>query len=203
MKVPDSMIKNADPDQVAQYAGQMDPEQLAAIGAALGENVDEAHIAAVIAEVWETSLAPRLRAIRERAADEYDREQVRRYYAEELSAEEQQETFDDALRDVLVAAFSVRAAVFGEGVTMSHAVADFAALLRDPWTAEAMLLIFENDQHIDPEYSEQMKEYGAWVLRSIGVAVVPELYQPETVAEIAEDHGLEMMRHDAADRPES
>jgi len=203
MKVPDSMIQNADPETIAEYAGQMDPSQLAAIGEALGENVDDAHVAAVLADIWEQSVAPRLASIRQRAADDYDRTQVRQYYAEELTPEEQQETFDDALRDVLVAAFSVRAAVFSDDMTMETALADLRALIRDPWTAEAILLIFENAEHIDPEYSDQMKEYGAWVLRSVGVAVLPELYPPETVAAIAEDHGLDMTHHGDGQRPES
>lgn len=201
MKIPDRMIKNADPQEVAQYAEQMDPDQLAAIGQALAEDVDDETIAAVIAESWQQSIAPRLEAVRERAADEYSREQVRHYYATELDPQEQQETFDDALNDILVAAFQVRAAIFEDAIDLGDALADLHALIRDPWTAEAVLLIFENADHIDPEYSNQMKEYGAWVLRSVGVAVAPELYEPEQVAAIAEDHGLEMRRHDAEQSP--
>lgn len=191
--IRDRMIQNADPEDIAAAAQSLDPEQAAAIGEALAESVDEDTIARFAAEAWAGSVAPRLAEIRERADDEYSREQIRRYYATELSADEQQETFDSAFNDILVAAFSLRAALLDGGdVTISAALADVQELIRDPYTAEAILLIFENDEYIEPEYAAQMKEYGAWVLRSIGVAIAPELYDPAVVQDIAQDHGLDM-----------
>lgn len=193
MTIRDRMIAQADPEDIAAAAESLDPEQAAAIGEALAENVDEETIARFAAEAWTSSVAPHLADIRARAERGYSREQIRRYYAAELTPDEQQETFDSAFNDILVAAFSLRAALLDGGdVALSDAVADLRELIRDPYTVEAILLIFENDEYIDPEYAEQMKEYGAWVLRSLGVALAPELYEPSTVQEIAQDHGLDM-----------
>lgn len=203
MSIRDRMIKNADPEDIAAAAQSLDPEQAAAIGEALAENVDEDTIAQFAAEAWTGSVVPRLVEIRERAEDEYSREQIRDYYATELTADEQQETFDSAFNDILTAAFALRAALLGgDDVALSKALRDFQELIRDPYTAEAILLIFENDDYIDPQYAAQMKEYGAWVLRSIGVAIAPELYDPAVVKDIAQDHGLDMEARDGAGDPQ-
>lgn len=187
----DRLAGSLSDEQIAAIAADMDPDRLASIAGAIGEEVDEALVAAIIAETWETSIMPQLAAIQSRAEAEPAREEVRAYYAD-LDGEEQQDVFDTAISDIQAAVFELRSAMFQpeqSGASIASALEALRALIRDPWTAEGVLLIFRNEQHIDPEYSETMVQYGAWVLRAIGVAILPEVYDEQTVAELLDQFG--------------
>lgn len=63
--------------------------------------------------------------------------------------------------------------------------------LRDPYTLEALLLIFDNDAHIDGEYTEQLKEFGAQRAMWIGANVFPEMYTEAERRQVVEQMGLD------------
>jgi hypothetical protein len=60
---------------------------------------------------------------------------------------------------------------------------------------EGLLLIFDNEEHIDPAYSRQMKEFAAMHLKWMGVALAPESYLAAAVREVYEQLDLDI-EHD-------
>jgi hypothetical protein len=138
----------------------------------------------------EDYIVPHFDDVRERAAADVTNEQVRQKYAA-LGEERQQEVFNRAVSDVLGTLFELR-------TQPESGLESLKGLLRDPYTIEGLLLIFDNDQHIDAEYSAQMKDFAAMHLKWAGVALAPEMYDPAVVEAVAEEIGLDV--HEPADR---
>jgi hypothetical protein len=130
---------------------------------------------------------PHLQGIKTRAADDPDPEVIRQQYAE-LSDERQQQVFNQAISDVVGALFEVRE-------NPKAGLLSLKGLIRDPYTMEGLLLIFDNEEHIDPAYSRQMKEFAAMHLKWMGVALAPESYPAAAVREVYEQLDLDI-EHD-------
>lgn len=141
--------------------------------------------------VIDAYVVPHLDAVRERAredrAEGHDAEAAREYYAQ-MTADEQEEMFYTAIADLVAVLFLVRE-------QPAEGLAELKARLRDPYTVEALLLIFNNDEfieYIEPGYREKMKDFAAERLRWMGMALVPELYDPEEVRPVYEEFGLDV-----------
>lgn len=135
---------------------------------------------------------PHLEGVKQRARDDTPAADVREQYAD-LDDEEQQEVFNQAVSDVVAALFEIRE-------RPAEGLLTLKGLLRDPYTVEGLLLIFDNEQHIDPSYSEQMKDFAAMHLEMVGVALAPEMYDEATVREVYDRLGLDATREPDAVR---
>lgn len=129
---------------------------------------------------------PHLEGVKQRARDDADAATVRAQYAD-LDDADQQEVFNQAVSDVVAALFEIRE-------RPAEGLLTLKGLLRDPYTVEGLLLIFDNEQHIDPDYSEQMKDFAAMHLEMVGVALAPEMYDADTVREVYDRLGLDTQR---------
>lgn len=119
------------------------------------------------APMLDEELKPHFEEIRERAENE-DYEAARRYY-ESLSDEEQQEAFEKAVADVMNVLFQCRA----------DPVNGFKMLkerIRDPNTIEPILLTFEGDSRVDPEWTKEQKDAWREIMKRAGTMIVPEAY---------------------------
>lgn len=163
-----NLIANLDDEQIAQLQQQIDPEQIHAL---LESRIDE-------------DLGPHLEEIRERSRQQPDPEQIREDFAN-APPEQQQELFDAAVGDILTVFHLLREDPMA-------ALNEAKDLLRNPYTAEAVLLIFHNDQHIDSDYGEQMKAYGASLMAYLGTLVAPEMYDDAEIEAIHERMDLEV-----------
>lgn len=136
-----------------------------------------------------SALVTMLREAPDRLADVRDRAQtvdtaeVEAQFAK-LDDDEQDEQFHQAMAELAVTCAQIREEP-AEGVDRLF------GMLRDPYTVEALLLIFENDDHIDPDYSEQVKEFARWQLRYIGIHAIPEAYTQAEREAVAERFGLD------------
>lgn len=125
-------------------------------------------------------LEPHFEEIRTRAQNE-ESEQAREFY-ESLPEEEQQEAFEKAVAELATVLQECR----------ENPVAGFPklkALLRDPDIHEPLLLIFENPNYIDPEYTTDLKEFATYNVRWLAMQVLPELYTPDEVNELLAKFG--------------
>lgn len=170
-----------------QFIRNLDDEQLRA----LQEQIDDEEIERLIQQVVEKRVVPHLQDIRKQARETPPAREVREAYAS-MSVEEQEEAFDTAVDDVLDCALLLRESP-NEGLKR------LKSILRDPYTTEGLLLIFENEEHIDSEYSAQMKEYGATLLRYLGFMLGREMYEQQTRRQIAEELGVELYEAEPAD----
>lgn len=115
-------------------------------------------------------------------AEGSDAEEARKVF-DELTDEEQTEVVDGVITDIAVSFAQLRAdPVEGVDQLVDH--------LRDPFTMEALLLTLENEEHIDEEYSEEIKEWWRWRARWLAVELLPEIYTEEEIEEVAEQFGL-------------
>ena len=124
----------------------------------------------------EDFVIPHIDDIRIKATEDYEsRHHVRDVY-KSMSDEEQQEVFDEAWGDIVAVAARLREDPQTGGMELKER-------LRDPWTMEALLLIFENRDNIDEDYGDEMKEFATFMLRWIGIQMLPEMYSQEEVRE--------------------
>lgn len=134
-----------------------------------------------LAFMFEERVIPHVRDIKARA-DAADPAQVRDVYAAQ-----DPDTKDDLLRE---AVGDVVATVAEIRENPERGLLNLKEIIRDPHTTEALLLVFDDAEHIDPEYSEQAKDFASWYLTAIGVALLPELYDAGTVEEVYDAFGL-------------
>lgn len=166
----------------SMQAGDVDEAQVQQIFAAIPPETKQQAVMAAL----DNYVVPHFHDIRSRQESDPDNERIRAKYAE-LSDDEQQEVFNTAVAEVVGALFEVRESPQQGLVTLKK-------LLRDPYTVEGLLLIFDNDEHIDPAYSEQIKNFAATHLRWAGCALMPEAYDPEVVRQTGEEIGLDLER---------
>lgn len=164
----DQFIRNLDEDQIQQIQQQIDPEQIHAMV--------EARI--------EEDLGPHLVEVRERRREQPDPKQVRQKFAN-ASPQKQQQLWHAAVGDVIEVFHLLREDPMA-------ALRKAKDLLRNPYTSEALLLIFHNDQHIDGDYSWEMKDYGANLMAYLGTVVAPEMYEPAEIEAIHERIDLDV-----------
>lgn len=133
------------------------------------ESMDDEVIEKALRSGIEEELVPHLTDVRERATqDDKPPAEVRAYY-ETLDEEEQTEKFHAAAADLMGVAVDLR----------ENPLTGFKKLkerLRDPYTIEALLLIFDHEE-VPDEVVHERKEFAATWLKYAGLHVVPEIYQ--------------------------
>lgn len=128
----------------------------------------------------EDFIVPHVEEIRTTSRDQYEsRHKVREVYGE-MDPQDQQEVFDEAWADMVAVGAQIRE-------QPQRGMLELKQRLRDPWTMEALLLIFDNEDHIDEEYSEEMKEFTTFAVRWMAVNMLPEMYTQEEVEVVVEE----------------
>lgn len=143
----------------------MDPERASALLAEMDNEVIEDAMRAGI----EQELVPHLEEVRSEATDEYRTPAEVRAHYEGLSEAKQTAKFHEAAADVMGVAVDLR----------EQPVAGFSKLksrLRDPWTIEALLLIFDHPDVPDDVVHER-KEFASTWLKYAGLHIIPEVYE--------------------------
>jgi len=148
----DRLLSGMDGEQASEIIGNLDQEM---IETALSTGIEE-------------ELVPHLHEVRQRAVnDDEPAEEVRAHY-ESLSDEEQTKRFNQAAADIMETMVSLR-----EEPTVG--MEKLKERLRDPWTVEALLLVFDHDE-MPPEAVSERKDYASGWLKYVGVHVIPEVY---------------------------
>lgn len=159
-----------DPEQAQRALDQMDPEMKAQLFFAFVES----------------EIAPHMRDIRRRAiTEEPDPQDVRERLAQ-LPDDEQDEWFYETLWELQGIAGAIRG-------NPEQALPRLKQMARDPVVVESLLLIFDNEQHVDPEYSEDMKDLMAKVIQNFGVLLAPEMYSDAERRRAEEEFGIEIL----------
>jgi len=127
-----------------------------------------------LGEGIEQRVVPHLEDVRDRAQGATARD-VRQRLAD-LDDSQQDEFFYDAVSDVFSAAAMLRERPT-EGALL------LKGLLRDPFTVESLLLIFDHED-IPDHLAAQQKAFAATHIRWLGSALVPEAYTDEELAAI-------------------
>lgn len=167
-------------DKIADMAGGIDMEMIQSYL----DSVDDDQIRDAIEFTVNQYVVPHLNDIRHAAANEYpDHEQVREQL-EQMDEQEREQIFYDTLSE-LVTTFALLRERPLEGLEQ------LKTMVRDPYTIEALLLIFENEDHIDAEYSDQLKEFSAAHLKWMGVFLVPEAYTQAEIQDVIETFDLD------------
>lgn len=173
MGLIDRAIQNMDEEQAREMLSELDEEQIAQ---AIEWGVEEMVI-------------PHLEDIRERAREEMHREDVREEYAK-LSPEEREEVFYETLDDLVAALVMCRE-------EPREGFAELKTMVRDPFTAEALILIFDGEdpetgyRYIDPDYEDTLKDFAATHIRWVGAMVLPEMYDQDEAQRVLDTFELE------------
>lgn len=162
-----NVLNNMDEEQAKQVMNSVDEEQ---VQQAVKWAVDE-------------MVVPHLKEIRQRSRNDPPTEEVREHF-ESMSPEEREQEFYETLDELVAVLVQCRE-------NPQQGFKDLKTMLRDPFTVEALLLIFENDDHIDYEYTQQLKEFGVTHLRWVGCMVLPEMYDEHEVEEVVDTFDLD------------
>lgn len=174
----DDMFDNLTEEQIMQAMNNVDDEQ---IMQAMGMMIDN-------------YLVPHLDDIRVRANTSEPAAEARAYY-ESLPENEQAAPpdYEGATREGEF--YFVLDNLVGTLVKCRYkpkvGFPELKSQIRDPYTLEALLLIFENDEHIDSEYTQQLKEFGATHVKWAGAMMVPEMYDDAEAERILQEFSPE------------
>jgi len=146
----------------------LSPERLEQLAGQL--DIDNDDVQEALLRVLEDKATPRIEEIRERARDAEDPDAVREQI-ESLSDDDKNRLFHDTWADEPM-----------EGMT------NLKKMIRDPWTVEAMLLLFEDDE-IPGEIVGANKDLMADYMNWIGIALAPEMYERNEVEEMVQTFG--------------
>jgi len=142
------------------------------------DSMDDAMIERALEAGIEQELVPHLVDVRENAAKQYPEADVVRARYEGLSEEEQEVQFEKAAADLMAVAVELR-----ENPTTG--LRKLKGRLRDPWTIEALLLIFDAPGMSDEEVQAR-KDYASMWLKWVGSHVIPEVYERDDVRDVIE-----------------
>lgn len=164
---------------IQQALSGMDEKQ----ARSLLNSLDDEQVEQAIKWMVDEMVVPHLEDIRQRSREAPPAEEVRQQY-EQMDEETREELFYDTLDNLVGTLVNCRE-------NPQHGFDELKTMFRDPWTAEALLLIFENEEHIDAEYTAQLKEFGTTHLRWVGAMVLPEMYDEHEVEEVLETFDIQ------------
>lgn len=136
-----------------------------------------------VENLFSLKVAPHLHDISDNANYDYDDPEEVREQFKQLDDDAQEELFYDT-------AHHLAAVLEGLRERPDKAAPELKSMLRDPYTLEALLLIYE-DEHIDEEVRDQLKEFTAGYLKLYGVMLAPEMYSEQEIRETLDLHGLD------------
>jgi len=150
----------------------------------MAEKVDLSNddVQEALLKVSEDKIRPQLDEIKERAADADDPEDVRRKL-EGLPDEKKNEVFHETWAEFITACVELR-------VQPVVGMRNLKTMIRDPWTVEIMLMLFEDDE-IPTEITHANKDLLSQYITWIGRALAPEMYEREDVETMVEEFGAD------------
>lgn len=137
--------------------------------------VDESELQEQIVEGMNQMLGPKLLEVKQRAQQGKSRQEVRAEY-EQLSEEEKTQKFMRAISDLVAIAAELRE-------DPEPALKKLKQRLRDPYTMEAVLLIFD-DPNVPDEWTTERKEFATTITRWIALNHLPEMYTRQEAEEL-------------------
>lgn len=139
-------------------------------------SMDDDMIESALKTGIEQELVPHLQDVREMAEDDYESSDYVRQKYESLPEDQQTKKFNKAAADLMSVAVKLRA-------NPMKGMQELKGRLRDPWTVEALLLIFDHEEVPDRVVQER-KDYAATWLKYVGVNVIPEVYTREAAVDM-------------------
>ena len=158
----------------------MSPERLQQLAVKL--DIDNDDVQEALMRVAEEKTRPKLNEIRERASDSPEPAEIRERL-DTLTEEEKNETFHQTWAELITAAVQLR-------VEPVDGLRNFQTMIRDPWTVEVLLMMFEDDE-IPSDITEANKDLISDYISWIGRALAPEMYEREEVEEMVEEFGAD------------
>jgi hypothetical protein len=156
------------------------PERLQQL--ASGLDIENEDVQKALLRILEDKATPRLEEIRMKAEASEDPETVRDRI-ESLPESEKDRLFHDTWAEIIASLVQLRVEPM-EGMT------NLKKMIRDPFTVESMLLLFEVDE-MDDEIVQANKDLAAEYLNWMGCAVAPEMYSRDEVVEFIETFGAD------------
>ena len=143
---------------------------------ALLDKMDEQQIRNALVTAIEKYIVPHIDDVRNHATHAYDDpEQVRKAY-EQMPDEKQQEEFNKAYASLIAALAELRDNPIKGGMRIK-------TMLREPWTVEALLLLFHHED-VPEHVAREQKDFITTQLQWAGVHVLPEMYTDEEIREV-------------------
>lgn len=158
----------------------MNPQRLQQLAEKL--DLDNDDVQEALMRVTEEKARPKLNDVRERAAESESQEQVRERLSR-LSEEDKNEVFHQTWAELITAAVQLR-------VEPMEGMKNLKTMIRDPFTIEVLLLMFEDDE-IPSDITEANKDLVSDYISWIGRGVAPEMYEREEVEEMVEQFGAD------------
>ena len=152
-----------------QFAGLLSEEQ----AMSFLQNLDEEQVSKMVGFVIEEFIGPQLVKIRNNAQSYDSRKQVRKEY-ENMSEDERNKRFHNAVAEVRKVAVQIRQEPQVGFTNLQNKI-------RNPWYHEALLLIF--DAEPDPNEPSQ-KEFATYMGRWIMMGLVPEMYTEQEARDL-------------------
>lgn len=156
------------PDMLQKYASQVD--------------LDNDDVQAALLKILEDKADPKLKEIRTRASESPDRHTARQEI-ESLPEDAKDELFHETWAELIAASVQLR-------VEPLEGMKNLKGMIRDPYTVETLLLLFEDDE-IPDEIVEANKDLVSDYINWFGCAVAPEMYEREEVEEFVETFGAD------------
>jgi len=143
------------------------------------KEMDEQTLSRALTTGIESHIIPHMEDVKTAATEEYeDSEDVRAFF-ESMDSGEQTDTFHEVAADMIAVLTKLREDPVDGGLELKER-------LRDPWTVEALLLVFDHEG-VPEEVAAEQKDFAAQYLKYIGVNVVPEVYDEDEVREVVEE----------------
>lgn len=171
------------PDRMRKLASQVDISD---------EDVQEA-----LLTVLEEKAEPQFEDIR-RAAEEAEEQEVAREVIESMDEEQKNRLFHETWAELIAAAVELR-------INPLDGMRNFKTMIRDPYTLEAILLLFEDDE-TPGEVVEANKDLVSDYIHWMGCAIAPEMYSREEVEEMVDAFGADpelLDKWDESDIPDA
>lgn len=166
-------------DKIMERLQGMDEEQ----AQNMLNRLDDEQLQQGLKKMMDMYIVPHLEDIRLNVEQYPEPREVRSAY-QNAPEQKQQEIFDEAILDLMLTARLIRE-------RPPQGFHRLKTYLRDPTTTEALLLIFENER-IEEEYREQLKDYAAQHLHFAGVFLLPAMYTKEEVRAVTEEFNMEL-----------
>ena len=156
------------------------PEQVRA--AAQNVDLDNDDVQQALLQIAEDKIRPRLDEIKERSEGRKSSDEVRAEL-ESLPDDKKTEVFHQTWAEIITACAQLR-------VQPVAGMKNLKAMIRDPWTVEAMLLMMEVadlPSDIEKQNKDLMAQYITWM----GSAIAPEMYDRAEVEDMIEQFGAD------------
>lgn len=136
----------------------------------IAQNISVGDAMRILGTAKRMFIDPHLVDIRQNVIEDYPDPLEVREKLEDMPEEDKEEIFYETLHELIKILEEIR---------IDPETADYQrlkAMIRDPYTMEALLVFFENPEHIDPQYSDQLKEFVSEHARLLGVLLFPTMY---------------------------